>query len=164
MGNPYAKTIGRAACKGTGGAGGAERFALQAQARGEYGHLLVPTEEPADAVLSESMELEHPVELLEPLLFLLSQMLKQATERAAQRALAIAWVEICMVVEGNALESASQDTRQRLSDDLAVYAATDAAPQQALGRPGRRRLANIAAEYARHSRARPAYSAQAYST
>ena len=81
---------------------------LQAQARGEYSHLLVPTEEPADAMIAESMELDHPVELLEPLLFLLSQMLKQVTERAALRALAIASVEICMVVEGNALESASQ--------------------------------------------------------
>ncbi len=78
-------------------------FRLQAQARGEYTHLLVPTEEPADAVLCESMELEHPVELLEPLLFLLSHMLERITERAAQRSLAIASVETCLVLEGNAL-------------------------------------------------------------
>jgi protein ImuB len=76
---------------------------LQAQARGEYDHLLVPTAEPADAVLCESMELEHPVELLEPLLFLLSQMLEQVLQRAAQRALAIASVETCLILEGKTL-------------------------------------------------------------
>lgn len=80
---------------------------LQAQARGEYNHLLVPTAEPADAVLCESMELEHPVELLEPLLFLLIHMLEQVMQRAAQRSLAIASVETCLVLEGNALQSAA---------------------------------------------------------
>jgi protein ImuB len=79
---------------------GQSGFRLQAQARGEYSHLLLPTAEPADAPLCESMELEHPVELLEPLLFLLSQMLGQVTERAAQRALAIASVETCLVLDG----------------------------------------------------------------
>ena len=79
---------------------GQSGFRLQAQARGEYSHLLVPTEEPADAALCESMELEHPVELLEPLLFLLSQMLEQVLQRAAQRALAIASVETCLVLDG----------------------------------------------------------------
>jgi len=76
---------------------------LQAQARGEYGHLLVPAEDAADAALCESIELEHPVELLEPLLFLLSNMLEQVTQRAAQRALAIASVETCLVMERNSL-------------------------------------------------------------
>jgi protein ImuB len=75
---------------------------LQALARGEYSHLLVPTEEPADAALCESMELEHPVELLEPLLFLLSRMLEQITQRAAQRALAIASLETCLLLDGTA--------------------------------------------------------------
>jgi len=75
-------------------------FYLQAQARGEYDHLLVPTEEPADAPLCESIELDHPVELLEPLLFLISQMLEQIMQRAAQRALAIASVETCLVLDG----------------------------------------------------------------
>ena len=78
---------------------------LQAQARGEYNHLLLPAQEPADAVLYEAMELEHPVELLEPLLFLLSHMLEQVLQRAAQRALAIAAVETCLMLDGNALDS-----------------------------------------------------------
>ena len=78
---------------------------LQTQARAEHNHLLLPTQEPADAVLSEAMELEHPVELLEPLLFLLSHMLEQVLQRAAQRALAIAAVETCLVLDGNALDA-----------------------------------------------------------
>jgi protein ImuB len=68
-------------------------YRLQALARGEYQHLLVPVASPADAVLSESTELEHPVDLLEPLLFVLSRMLERIIVHAAERALAIACVE-----------------------------------------------------------------------
>jgi protein ImuB len=85
---------------------------LQGQARGECNYLLVPAEEPADAALTESMELEHPVELLDPLLFLLSQMLEQVTERAARRALAIAAVETCLVLDGPSFESAEVPQRE----------------------------------------------------
>ncbi|PSH03878.1 MAG: hypothetical protein CXZ00_09855 [Acidobacteria bacterium] len=74
---------------------------LQALARGEYNHFLVPAEEPADAALCESRELEHPVELLAPLLFLLSQMLEQVLQRAAQRAQAIASLETCLILDSN---------------------------------------------------------------
>jgi len=73
---------------------------LQSLARGECDQLLVPTEEPVDAPLTESMELEHPVELLEPLLFLLSQMLEKLLQRAAERALALAAVESCLALDG----------------------------------------------------------------
>ncbi len=79
---------------------------LQALARGEAGHLLVPEEEPADAVLSERVELEHAVELLEPLLFLLSRMLEQVTQRAGERALAIAEIQTSLAMDGG-------DGRQR---------------------------------------------------
>jgi protein ImuB len=68
-------------------------YRLQALSRGEHESLLVPAQAAADAVLSESVELEHPVDLLEPLLFLLSRMLNQILARAAGRALAIAGVE-----------------------------------------------------------------------
>jgi len=74
-------------------------YRLQALARGEYQHLLVPVASPADAVLSESTELEHPVDLLEPLLFVLSRMLEQIIARAAERALAIACVETRLVLD-----------------------------------------------------------------
>ena len=67
---------------------------LHRLARGAYDHLLVPTEDPADAALSEDVELDHPVELLEPLLFLMSRTLEKLTLRAQERALAIASVEI----------------------------------------------------------------------
>jgi len=77
---------------------------MQAQARGEHGHLLVPGVEAPDAPISESLELEHPVELLEPLLFLLSQMLEQILQQAAERALAIASVETCLTLERNTLD------------------------------------------------------------
>lgn len=74
-------------------------YRLQALARGEYQHLLVPVEPSPDAILSESTELEHPVDLLEPLLFLLGRMLEQIVARAAERALAIAYVETELVLD-----------------------------------------------------------------
>ena len=96
VGHPHPGTIGRPAHKSLVARVGQIGLRLQAQARGEYRHLLVPAEDPADAPLCESIELEHPVELLEPLLFLLSRMLEQITERAAQRSLAIASIELCL--------------------------------------------------------------------
>ena len=74
-------------------------YRLQALSRGEYQHLLVPFEPTTDAVLSESTELEHPVDLLEPLLFLLSRMLEQLVARAAEHALALACVETKLVLD-----------------------------------------------------------------
>lgn len=73
---------------------------LQALARGAAQHLLEPIEASADAILSEKTELEHPVEVLEPLLFLLGRMLEQIMARATERALAIAQVETRLVLEG----------------------------------------------------------------
>jgi protein ImuB len=73
---------------------------LQALARGDDRHLLVPTDEPVDAALAERIELEHPVELLEPLLFLLGRALEKITQRASERALAIASVETCLLLDG----------------------------------------------------------------
>jgi protein ImuB len=81
---------------------------MQAQARGEHRHLLVPGEEAPDAPISESLELEHPVELLEPLLFLLSQMLEQILQQAAERAMAIASMETCLTLERNTLDVNAQ--------------------------------------------------------
>lgn len=84
---------------------------LQSLARGECSSLLVPTEEPVDAPLTERMELEHPVVLLEPLLFLLSQMLEQLLQRTTQRALAIASVETCLVLDGASHDIRSEHRR-----------------------------------------------------
>jgi protein ImuB len=75
-------------------------YRLQALSRGEYQHLFVPVGPAMDAILSESTELEHPVDLLEPLLFLLSRMLEQIIARAAEHAMAIAYVETRLVLDG----------------------------------------------------------------
>jgi protein ImuB len=71
---------------------------LHLLARGAYNHLLVPVEDPVDAALSEHIELEHPVELLEQLLFLMSRALEKLTQLAHERALAIASVETRLVL------------------------------------------------------------------
>lgn len=78
---------------------GQDGHRLHLMARGAYDHLLVPEEASADTVLVEHVELEHPVELLEPLLFLMSRALEELTRRASERALAIASVEICLVLD-----------------------------------------------------------------
>lgn len=78
---------------------GQDGHRLHMMARGAYEHLLVPEELPVDAPLIEHVELEHPVELLEPLLFLLSRVLEQLMDRANERALAIASVETCLVLD-----------------------------------------------------------------
>jgi protein ImuB len=85
---------------------------LQALSRGDCDHLLTPVEPAADAVLSESTELEHPVDLLEPLLFLISRMLDQIVRRAAARALAIAQVETKLVLDGPIRRDARREHRR----------------------------------------------------
>jgi|SRR5450432_2247721 len=77
-------------------------YRLQALSRGEYESLLVPAEASVDAIISVNTELEHPVDLLEPLLFLLSRMLDQILKRAGERALAIAGVETRLRLQGAA--------------------------------------------------------------
>jgi protein ImuB len=59
---------------------------LQKLARGEISRTLVPIDPPL--VFEEAIELEHPVTLLEPLAFLLSQLLDHLCSRLAARALA----------------------------------------------------------------------------
>jgi protein ImuB len=78
---------------------GQSGYRLNLLARGVYDHLLVPVEDAVDAALSEHIELEHPVELLEPLLFLMSRTLEKLTQSAQERALAIASVETRLVLD-----------------------------------------------------------------
>ena len=59
---------------------------LQKLARGETSRTLVPAEPPL--MFEETVELEHPLMLLEPLAFLLSRMLEQLCARLGGRALA----------------------------------------------------------------------------
>src|SRR5205807_2460708 len=66
---------------------GQEGLRLQKLARGENHRELVPTEAPL--CFEESLELEHPVDLLEPLSFLLNRMLESLFARLQARALAL---------------------------------------------------------------------------
>jgi protein ImuB len=69
---------------------GEEGVRLQQLARGEHERPLVPVE--AALRFEEEMELEYPVELLEPLLFVLARLLGDVCRRLEEHALAaIAW-------------------------------------------------------------------------
>lgn len=76
---------------------GDEGVALWKLARGEGSRLLRPELEPLE--FRESMELEHPVELLEPLAFLLSRMLHDLCARLASRALSMDEIRLCLTLE-----------------------------------------------------------------
>src|SRR5713226_5952414 len=65
---------------------GQEGVRLQQMARGRTSRTLVPVDAPL--VFEEAVELEHPLVLLEPLAFLLQQMLDQLCTRLSARALA----------------------------------------------------------------------------
>ncbi len=67
-------------------------------ARGDHQHLMVP-EEPVFA-LDEYLAFDAPVELLDPLLFVLRPMLEQLLARAQQRALALASVTVRLGLDG----------------------------------------------------------------
>ena len=80
--------IGRAATK------------LHALARGDSPHLMVPMEPSFEAALVERMELDHPVEILEPLLFLLSRMTDALVNRARSKARAVASLRVVLALDG----------------------------------------------------------------
>jgi len=71
---------------------------LRQYAWGEAPHLFRPIE--PQLSLAERMELENPVDVLDPLLFLANAMLEQITLRASARALALASVSITFGLEG----------------------------------------------------------------
>ena len=66
---------------------GQEGVRLQQMARGRTSRTLVPFDAPL--IFEEAVELEHPLVLLEPLAFLLQQMLDQLCTRLSARALAM---------------------------------------------------------------------------
>jgi protein ImuB len=73
---------------------------LRESARGEMSHLFLPLE-PAFH-LTERMELDSPVEVLDALLFVVNLMLDQLIRRATARILALASVSITLTLEGGA--------------------------------------------------------------
>jgi protein ImuB len=70
---------------------------LRARALGTLPHLLEPAEEAF--MLEEMLEFDEPIETLEPLLFVLHQMLEQLELRAQSRALALASVTVSLTIE-----------------------------------------------------------------
>ena len=78
---------------------------LRLLARGELPHLFQPME-PA-FTLTERMELDSPVEVLDALLFVVNLMLDQLIRRAAVRVLALASVGITLTLEGGATHTRS---------------------------------------------------------
>jgi protein ImuB len=78
---------------------------LRQIARGEMPHLFQPVE-PAFS-LTERMELDSPVEILDALLFVVNLMLDQVIRRATARVLALSSVTIALTLEGGATHSRS---------------------------------------------------------
>ena len=78
---------------------GAEGLRLQNLARGEGSRPLVPTDPPLH--FEEAMELEHPLEMLEPLAFVLNRMLESLCARLQARALATNELRLRMELESS---------------------------------------------------------------
>lgn len=76
---------------------GAEGLRLQKLARGEGSRPLVPTDPPLH--FEEAIELEHPLEMLEPLAFVLNRMLESLCARLQARALATNELRLRMELE-----------------------------------------------------------------
>ena len=76
---------------------GPEGLQLRELARGEAERKLLPLEEPER--FEDALELDYPVELLEPLLFLLARLLNGLTTRLATRALATDELRIALALE-----------------------------------------------------------------
>jgi protein ImuB len=79
---------------------GQNGVALQKLARGAGDRPLAPASAPME--FSEAMELEHPVELLEPLGFILARMLEQLVSRLKARALATQELRLRLQLTANA--------------------------------------------------------------
>jgi protein ImuB len=80
---------------------GAEGLHLRELARGEAGRKLTPIEEPEQ--FEDELELEYPVELLEPLEFLLARLLNGLTTRLATRGLATDELRLRLHLETRAI-------------------------------------------------------------
>ncbi|HUK86416.1 MAG TPA: DNA polymerase Y family protein [Terriglobales bacterium] len=83
---------------------------LQKLARGEGARVLRPVEPPL--CFEETLELEHPVELLEPLAFVLSRLLEQLCARLAARALAASELRLTLGLEENVSSFTFQVSRE----------------------------------------------------
>jgi protein ImuB len=74
---------------------------LRSLACGTWPHLMVPIEPSFEEGLVERVELDHPVEMLEPLLFLLGRMTDSLLERVKLKARAIASLRVVLNIGGS---------------------------------------------------------------
>ena len=85
---------------------------LHSLARGEWPHMMVPHEASFESELVEKIELDHPVEMLEPLLFLLARMIDQLLAKVLSHSRAIASLRVILKLERDA--DGQADTHQRI--------------------------------------------------
>jgi protein ImuB len=85
---------------------GDEGVYLQTLARGEGRRQLRPLEDPLQ--FEEAMELEYPVDLLEPLAFVLARLLNEVCRRLGARSLATNEIRLRLTLEKAALENAPE--------------------------------------------------------
>jgi protein ImuB len=95
---------------------GQEGLRLQQLARGAAARTLVPVEAPL--VFEETIELEHPIVLLEPLAFLLNRLLERICARLASRALATQ--ELRLTLELDSLNQQSEINNQQFSSESEI--------------------------------------------
>jgi protein ImuB len=120
---------------------GQQGLHLQRLARGEVHRELVPAEPPPR--FQESMELEEPVDLLEPLGFLLNRLLDELMSRLQARSLATDHVQVDLELEIHPDRQLSVDTplptlcaradlrKERASPGVAKDGAPSASPESA---------------------------------
>jgi len=95
---------------------GQQGVALQKLARGEGSQVLIAAEPPLR--FEESLELEHPVALLEPLAFLLARLLEPLCARLTARALATNELRLTLQLDGTVSDESTEikqspETRER---------------------------------------------------
>ena len=110
---------------------GQEGVRLQKMARGEGSTDLVPAEPPLHFV--ESMELEHPVELLEPLAFIFARLLEQLCARLSTRALATNELRLALTLD-SAVRDEETEPSPRSRGDAELDRGIGQSGNRAIGR------------------------------
>ena len=116
---------------------GAEGLRLQALARGAGGRALVVCEAPP--VYEASLELEHPVALMEPLSFILGRLLGEVCRKLEERALATNELCLRLKLEDSAGAQPRRDQRPQELDS----SGQESNPQSAIRNPQFERLLRL---------------------
>ena len=115
---------------------GQEGLRLQELAQGAASRTLMPVEAPA--VFEETIELEFPIVLLEPLAFLLNRLLEQICARLAARALSTQELRLTLELQNLAGVDPQLDTFGIPSESDAAHGATESQAQHFVsGRQGK---------------------------